>query len=65
MDIFWMVWKENGNTPVVKHKTEESAYKESERLARSNPGQVFHVLKSIDSCRTNDVVWSRRDDIPF
>lgn len=67
MQEFWMVWNEGNRGPVFKHSTEKSARNEAERLALQNRGQTFHVLKVIDSCRSNDVVWasSRLDAIPF
>ena len=68
MDTFWMVWNEGGNTPRMKHYNEQAARNEAERLARLNPGQIFHVLVLVDSCRKTDVEWIGQkivDDCPL
>ena len=54
---FWIVWSDNGNTPTVKHSAEETARKESARLARIHPGKVFWVLKAIGGSFKRDVDW--------
>ena len=38
------VWNIAHGRPTHCHATLESAVRESERLARANPGQTFHVL---------------------
>lgn len=71
MENFWIVWGNEGRTPTFKHTTEESARTEAERLARVAPGQVFHVMALVDSCKKNDVLWASEmnikndDGIPF
>jgi hypothetical protein len=62
MNTFWMVWNEGNRQPTFKHKTEESARKEAERLARNCPGEVFHVLKVIATCQKVDVQWTEIED---
>jgi hypothetical protein len=52
---FWMVWNENGGMPRVKHATCAAAVAEAERLARSNRGETFIVLKSYCARVTNDL----------
>ena len=67
MNPFWMIWNEGGNAPRVKHRSEQEARLEAERLARCNSGQVFHVLVVVDSCRKSDVEWLRKydSDVPL
>lgn len=67
---YWFVWCHNGGGPTYKHQTLESACAEAERLARLNPGEEFHVLKSVRSVMKTDVAWSDHShdpdlDIPF
>lgn len=64
---FWVVWCENGGTPLVKHDNEESAAREAERLARNNPDHRFYVLEAVAlRCVTNMMrVDLRRDEVPF
>lgn len=65
-EAFWMVWNETGRSPTHKHPTQASAETEAERLARSNPGQTFHVLRLVGSCCKSDLVWLRAtDEMPF
>jgi hypothetical protein len=64
--MFYLVWNEQGRNPTVKHDSVYSARDEAERLARKNPGQTFHVLALMDSCRLADVIWANNDEeIPF
>ncbi len=44
---FWMVWREGDRGPGVKHETAGQANMEAARLAGQNPGEVFHVLKTV------------------
>lgn len=64
---FWVVWAENGGTPVVQHPTETSATHEAERLARLNPDNRFYVLEAIGlRCVTNMMrVDLRGNEVPF
>jgi len=65
---FWFVWSDGGGVPTHKHRTEESAVAESERLARAHPGQTFIVLESVCARRIDDMlrIGLRPDcDIPF
>jgi hypothetical protein len=43
---FWLVWNPGSKNPSVRHTTEESAARESSRLAHANPGLSFYVLKA-------------------
>lgn len=67
--VFWFVWNENGGMPQVKHANLSAARREAERLARNNPGQTFHVLELVGSCKKTDVEWMPCEDtearIPF
>lgn len=68
MGTFWLVWNEKGCTPTYKHESEDSARAEAVRLARKQPGDTFHVLRCIGSCRKIDVEWTeyvRIDELPF
>jgi hypothetical protein len=64
-EIFYLVWREGGGSPTYKHPTHPSANQEAERLARLNPGAKFHVLVCLGTVRTNDVLWTETDLIPF
>ena len=43
--IYWLVWNENGNRPMYRHASRESAVTEAERLAGQNVGEKFFVMK--------------------
>lgn len=70
---FWVVWREDGGTPTVKHDSEGAAVAEAERLARANQGHRFWVLRSLAVCRVTNVQWQKAhanecacsDCIPF
>lgn len=53
---FWMVYGLNQRAPVVRHKSEMSAIREAERLARGNPQVSFFVLEATHRLRKNDVL---------
>lgn len=59
---FWLIWNERGSTPTVRHETKASARAEAERLARMNPGQSFHVLELVGTCKRVDVEWTNEVD---
>ena len=66
MEKFWMVWREGGQGPTMKHGTLKSAMEEAERLARQFPEKNFVVLESLKFCYvTTPVVWKPTDEIPF
>lgn len=66
MKQFWVVWNAYKGVPTVKHETEQSARDEAERLSILHPGHRFHVLKHIDTCVNNNVLWdSGWENIPF
>lgn len=66
---FWIVWNPGSSRPPTRrHRSEESARCEAERLARLNPGQQFIVLRAVASARVVDVQWTeyRTDaDLPL
>lgn len=63
---FWMIYAENGGPPTYQHPTESGARAEAERLARTNRGKKFYVLKAIADVVAADVSWEfYKDDIPF
>ena len=47
-DSFYLVWREGGNIPKIKHSTIESARKESRRLAQDFPQVEFFVCRAIE-----------------
>ena len=57
MNHFWIVWREDGSSPTVKHDFPEAAKREAERLARANPGATFHVLQVIGTAQYQQVHW--------
>lgn len=56
---FWVVWKEGGGTPTIKHGTKQNARYEAERLAKCNPKGRFFVLESTDVCSVKSVEWKQ------
>lgn len=65
-DAFWMVWNEAREVPRVKHPSYESAVREAERLARTNPGETFHVLIATDAFIKQDIKRTRLEaPMPF
>lgn len=62
---FFMVWREYGGAPTVKHARYEDAKREAERLAHQHPGHKFVVLCSVAHCQHTAVVWTEHDQIPF
>jgi hypothetical protein len=55
-NTFWMVYGLNQRSPVVRHKTEDSALREAARLARQNPETAFYVMEATHRLRRNDVL---------
>ena len=74
---FWMVYGLHQSAPTVRHKSEDSALNEAERLARLHPSTTFFVLEATHRVGKRDVLVealgarcyapSREDDdgIPF
>ncbi|MFS0771078.1 hypothetical protein [Sphingomonas sp. 1P08PE] len=59
---FWLVWNEDGRSPVVKHASRDVAEAEAARLASVNMGRTFHVLAVMSSITTSaEVVGTRFD----
>lgn len=56
---FWMVL--GGGNPTFRHLTKQSAQREAERLALSNPGQAFTVLESVATVVKAEVQWEPND----
>ncbi len=61
MSKFYIVWREDGGTPRMKHSTLESAKKEAERLANLNEGMELHVLKLVGTCVSKSVSWTNEE----
>jgi len=64
-DTYWIVWREGGGAPVVKHENPGLATKEAERLARAHPGERFVVLQAVRARQVKDLECIEFDDIPF
>lgn len=66
---FYLVWCPTGGAPTVPHASLSLAAREAERLARSNPGKQFIVVKSITAYERNDITVTdlshTQDDEPF
>lgn len=65
---FWFVWNPGGRNPAFRHRSEESAVDEAERLARNNPGETFVVLESVCARRVDSMLridMRASDGIPF
>lgn len=46
-EVFWVVWNPGSGSPKFRHPTESAARAESERLAETNPGSKFYVLRAL------------------
>lgn len=55
---FYVIWRDGGGPPTVKHQSVKSAKQQAERLARGHPGEKFHVLELVDTCEKTDVQWA-------
>lgn len=66
---FYLVWRQGGGSPVVKHAHRDTAEREAEKLTRANPGEVFFVLAPVTRFVRSDIVRSTFDpgfdEIPF
>ena len=58
---FWMVWNPGNRAPSFKHKTQDAAKQEAERLAKLHPGKEFVVLQSVGTVRTRETEWVEHD----
>lgn len=58
---FWLVWREGNQWPKIKHPSEEPARAEAERLAGQHPGELFHVMKSVATCRPVGIAWEEHE----
>ena len=54
-DPFFVVWREGGGAPTVRHDDYARAAREAKRLARANPGQRFTVLVAVRGFEVNDL----------
>lgn len=62
----FFVWNPVGHQPRFVHTDYESALTEAKRLARSNAGEKFYVLKTVALAEIRDPVEVITfDDIPF
>lgn len=54
----------NTHPPRCLHGAYDTALGEAERLARENPGQVFHVMASVSASVKHDVTTIQFNDDP-
>ena len=59
---FWLVWNEDGRSPVVKYTTRDAAEAEAARRASTNMGRTFHVLAAMSAISTTAEVIGTRFD---
>ena len=59
---FWVVWRQDGARPTVRHNSRSSAVAEATRLAREYPGGEFVVFEAIGSAKTTNVLWTAADE---
>jgi len=60
MKPYYYVFKhDGGHPPTRKHETIEDAIKESQRLAKLHPGQIFEICKviAITQCTEPNTFW--------
>jgi hypothetical protein len=46
-NAFWVIWTQDGQTPIFCHTTEQAARNEAVRLAQKQPHTAFYVLQAI------------------
>ena len=54
MDTFYMVWREQGNVPRIRHESYGMARVEAERIARLEKGPVF-ILKALEVAEQEEI----------
>ena len=54
---FYLVLRDEGWSPSVKHQTMESAKEEATRLAQEHPGTKFHVLGLMGTAMKQEIVF--------
>ena len=58
MDRFYIVWREDGTTPIKMHNTLREAEEEAARLAERHIDVKFHILGSLRSCEARaELMW--------
>lgn len=57
---FYVVWREGGESPTVRHESFKSAKKEAERLASTHQGKFF-VLCSVGHAQRVETEWVDHD----
>jgi len=63
MKPYYYVYQYDGYFPKARYETLESAQKESERLAKLNPGQSFEILMCLGISRATTAQTFWNDDI--
>jgi hypothetical protein len=61
MTEFFVVWKDGGGPPTVRHGRQYDAQAEAERLARTVGGR-YYVLRAIGACVKSDIKWDMVND---
>ena len=69
-DRFWIVWTpSNPVSPTVKHPTQVKAIDEARRLARTNEGEEYFVLRASHRVQKVNVMVTELDpnddEVPF
>ncbi|MGE4366176.1 hypothetical protein [Thermomonas sp.] len=65
---FWLVWNPRGHNPRHQHSTLDGATREAERLARTNPGEMFIVMESVGALVVDNIQRINlrpEDQLPF
>lgn len=57
---FYMVWRGGGLNPTVRHENIDKAREEARRLAQSEPGIEFFVLRAVEGHTYNEYPWRTR-----
>ena len=60
-DAFYLVWKSGGDAPTKRHELVESAREEARRLAESNPGMEFFIMRVIEGVTYSENPWRMRN----
>ena len=58
---FWVVWRQGGTQPTVRHHSRKAAIAEASRLARENTGVEFVVFEAVGAAKTTNVSWTSWD----
>lgn len=57
-DPFYLVWNPAGRSPYFQHMAVDQAVTEAKRLAATNPGHEFYVVKAIGLAQKVEVNYT-------